>query len=349
MALLAGAYLSCWPVDAEPQAWTPPPSPPLEGSWKSTDQLSAIERRIEGEGVGPEDVAIDATGRVFTGFEDGRIVSFAPDGSDLRTLATLPGRPLGMEFDRSGQLIVADGRGGIVSVSPQGAVVSLVDAVQGEALVFADDLDIAQDGTIWFSEASRRFAVDEAPLDAVEGVPTGRLLAYDPRTRQTEVHLRELRYANGVSVAPGDAFVVVAETFGYRVTRLWLAGPRQGEVDRFAEGLPGLPDNVQFDDDGNLWVALVKERSGVLDTISESPGLRKVLFRLPRAWVPVPSPIAWVAVFDPSGSVRHSLRGETNFGDITSAYPHADTLWLGSLTMTAVGSVPRPRVVAAGG
>lgn len=340
---VATLYLACWPIDAQPQGWTPPPGVAREGSWAPNDALASPTRHVEGEGIGPEDLTFDDEGHVYTGLADGRILRAAPDGSKPYTFATLnEGRPLGMAFAPDGDLIVADGHGGIVAVDPQGQVRDVVTEVDGEPLLFADDVDVAADGTIWFSEASRRFDVEHAPLDAVEGVPTGRLIAFDPASGATKVHLEALRYANGVSLGPDDAYVLVNETFGYRIARLWLTGPQAGSHDLFVEGLPGLPDNVHVDEEGNAWVALIKDRSAILDAISPYPGLRAVLFRLPEAWLPVPPPIAWVAVFDANGVLRTQLRGEGTFGDVTTAKPHGERLWLGSLSMNALASVERP-------
>lgn len=338
VALLGLAYLSCAPVDAEPSAWDPP-APISLGEPK----LAAVTLHHEGLGVGPEDVAVDETGRVYTGYEDGRIVRFTPGVGQPEVFASLPeGRPLGMEFDDAGRLIVADGRSGVLAVDKSGAVTTLLSEIEGEPLLFADDVDIAPDGTIWFSEASTRWSVSDSTLDAIEGVPTGRLISFHPEHGEPTVHLRDLRYANGVAVTPDGHAVLVAETFGYRVTRLWIDGPKRGEVDRLVDALPGMPDNVQTDAEGRVWVALIKERSGLLDALYPWPRVRKVLFRIPHAWLPVPPPIVWFAVYGPDGTRLGSYRADDGFGDVTSVTPHGADLWLGSLSMDALGHVPRP-------
>ncbi len=335
--MLGLGYLACAPVDAEPMGWDPPPASDL-----GEPSVASVTLHLKGEGVGPEDVAVDRAGRVYTGYEDGRIVRFEPGVGKLEVFASLPqGRPLGMEFDGEGRLIVADGRGGIVAVDEDGVATTLLSEVEGEPLLFTDDLDIAPDGTIWFSEASRRWSVSDSTLDAIEGVPTGRLISFHPERSETTVHLRGLRYANGVAVTPDGQAVLVAETFGYRVTRLWIGGSKRGEVDRFVDALPGMPDNVQTDEHGRVWVALIKERSGLLDALYPWPGVRKVLFRIPHAWLPVPPPVVWFAVYAPDGALLRSYRADDGFGDVTSVTPHGESLWLGSLSMDALGHVHR--------
>ena len=74
-------YLLFWPVTIDPQAWTPPEAPELTGVYEVNSRLIGVERLGEGAGVGPEDVAIDRQGRIYGGFEDGRVVRLQPDGT----------------------------------------------------------------------------------------------------------------------------------------------------------------------------------------------------------------------------------------------------------------------------
>ena len=67
------AYLSFAPVDIEPAAWQPQPPPSSEtGPYARNDLLKGIECIAVGSGKGPEAIAFDAQGRVYTGFVDGR-------------------------------------------------------------------------------------------------------------------------------------------------------------------------------------------------------------------------------------------------------------------------------------
>ena len=157
---------------------------------------------------------------------------------------------------------------------------TLTDRVGDSPLVFVNHLDIADDGTIWFSDSSQRFK-GNALLEMMEGSATGRLLSYDPRTGKTNVHLDGLRFANGVSVGPDDEFVLVSESLAARVTRLWIRGPRHGEIDTFIEGLPGYPDNIAYNDSGLFWIALPTQRLETWERLAKRPVLRAMLMRLP--------------------------------------------------------------------
>jgi hypothetical protein len=66
-------------------------------------------------GRGPEDVAIDSLGRIYGGMEDGRIIRFQSDGSHPEVFADTKGRPLGLDFDKAGNLVVCDAYKGLHS------------------------------------------------------------------------------------------------------------------------------------------------------------------------------------------------------------------------------------------
>ena len=128
---VALAYLLLAPVPIAPAAWTPPVSPGLTGPYQQNTRLSPVQRLSLGDGHGPEDVALDAEGKIYAGFEDGRIVVLKPDGTEPRVFANTGGRPLGLIFDQQGNLIVADAIKGLLSVSKAGEVKVLATEAEG--------------------------------------------------------------------------------------------------------------------------------------------------------------------------------------------------------------------------
>src|SRR6185503_20977017 len=135
------AYLLFAPVPITPGAWTPPPAPGLTGQYERNSRLSTVQRLSLGEGHKPEDVAIDADGKIYAGFEDGRIMVLQPDGTQPRVFANTGGRPLGLVFDRDGNLIVADAIKGLLSVNKAGEITLLAGEADGEKFSCLNDLD----------------------------------------------------------------------------------------------------------------------------------------------------------------------------------------------------------------
>jgi len=336
------AYLLWWPIPISPVAWSLPPNPGLTGAFEKNDVLAELQV-IALDGDGPEDLTMGTDGFLYTGVEDGRIIRFHPDdAANASTFVNTGGRPLGLQFDAHGNLIVADIHRGLLLVAPDRTLTVLTDSVDGSHLGLVNGLDIAGDGTIWFSDATQR-SKGNAMLDYLEGIASGRLLSYNPETKITKVHLTELRFANGVALGPDDAFVLVNETLGARVTRLWLAGPRMGQQDRFIDALPGHPDNISYNDAGMFWLAMPMARVPAFEALTDNPRLRAALMRLPQMWSADVEPVAWVIGVDAGGNMRHNLQDwGGNFPAVTSVNEFDGVLYLGSIEASGIGYLPVP-------
>jgi len=336
------AYLFLWPVPLRPVAWEAPQAPPLEGVYAPNKQLAALARMGEGVGVGPEDVAVAPTGEIFVGYEDGRIVRFDAGGQNPAVLADTGGRPLGLDFDPDGRLVVADGYKGLLRVSMSGSVETLVTQADGVPFSFTNDVDVAPDGTIYFTDASHKFGpAAKARDDLLEHGGYGRLLSHDPVTGHTTALLDGLQYANGVAVAPDGRSVLVVQTGKYDITRYWLEGERAGTAEVFIDNLPGIPDGLSSNGRDTYWLALFTTRNPVLDALSDWPSLRKVAYRLPAFLQPKPAPYAFVLGLSLDGEVVHNLQhpGPDSFHPVTSVEEAGGRLYLGSLERDAFGAL----------
>lgn len=342
---LAVLYLLVWPVPIDPEVWTPPAPPALEGDYAPNTYLADAERLDLPSGFGPEDVAVDSLGRIYGGLQDGRVLRMASDGSAVETFADTGGRPLGLAFDRAGNLLVADAFKGLLSIAPDGTIDVLVTEAGGVPFRFTDDLDVGPDGTVYFSDASSKYDQHHYKLDLFESRPNGRLLAYDPVTGATRVLLSDLYFANGVAVSPDGAFVLVNETSRYRVRRYWLAGAQSGTSEVFIDNLPGFPDGISSNGAGVYWVALASPRNALIDRLGPRPFARKVVTRLPSFVQPAPERYGFVLGLDAEGRVVHNLQNPSGkpFAVITSVEQVGGMLYLGSLTEPALARIAAPR------
>lgn len=344
LAVLIGGllvYLLAWPVPVTPTAWTPPAAPALAGVYAPNSKLAAIERLDVG-GFGPEDVAIAADGRIYAGLGDGRVMGLQIDGTHPEVFANTQGRPLGLAFDAAGNLIVADAIKGLLSIDREGKVATLSTGAAGVPFHCTNDLDIAADGTIYFTDASSKFGLEELKADIVEHRGNGRLLAYDPRTKTTRVVLANLCFANGVAVSPDGSFLLVVETGAYRVHRVWLNGTRQGQSDLFIDNLPGFPDGISSNGRDTFWLALVTPRDKILDRLMPHPFLRKAVLRLPSFLQPAIKRYGFVLGMDASGKVTHNLQDPSPqcFAQIANVVEHKEALYFGSIGEAAIGRLP---------
>lgn len=343
VVLAGSAYLLLAPVDIDPAVWNPPPAPALEGEYAINEQLAALERFGEDVGPKPEDVAIDSMGRIYGGYEDGRIVRFEPGLEQHHLFADTGGRPLGLAFDRFGNLIVADAVKGLLNIQPDATITVYSEEHGGRPFLFTDDVDIAKDGKIYFSDASDRFGFRNYVHDLMEHRPNGRLLVYDYVLKQTNLLVDNLYFANGVAVSHEQDFILVNETGKYRTLRYWLTGDKAGQTETFLDNLPGFPDGVSAGSNGIFWIAIASPRDPQLDAMLPSPFLRKVVMRLPSFLRPAPQRHSFVLGVDRDGTIVHNLQDPAGaYAPITSVEEHDGMLYFGSIIEDAFARIPVP-------
>jgi len=324
-------------VKIDPVVWKPPRAGARAKQTESAEPLPPLTL-LPLPGVGPEDVVIGCSGEVYTGLADGSIVRVDPESREVTTVGDTGGRPLGLEVLPDGRLLVCDSHRGLLRLDPAtGDVECLVESVGGQALMFASNVVAASDGTIYFTESSTRFHIEDWKAAIVEHQSDGRLFRLDP-DGTVEVLLDGLSFANGLVLTPDEAAVVVAETGRYQLTRLQLAGPRAGTKDVLIGNLPGSPDNLSIDGDGTIWVALASARDARLDRLLAAPPVvRQLVMAVPERLQPAVRRTVWVLGVDLSGRVVRDLQGSGGaFAMATGVVRQGDRLYLGSLIGSAV-------------
>jgi sugar lactone lactonase YvrE len=307
-------------------------------------------RLVDVGGEAPEDVLVDSAGRVYAGLADGRIVRVPADGGPVETVARTSGRPLGLEFLGTDELVVCASDAGLLAVTlADGRVRTLTDRVEGSRLGACNNAAVAGDGTVYFTDSSTRFPIPRWRADLVQRSRTGRLLRRDPSGTVTEL-LGGLEFSNGVALAADASYVAVAETALCRVHRVWLTGPLAGRSELFVDELPGYPDNISLGSDGLIWIALPSPRTALLTRVQRLPTPARALARrIPERLQPTPDPRVAVVAVDDDGRVVHHLSGEVpGFRLLTGVREAAGTLWFGSLAGQHVATVPRPADQPAG-
>ncbi len=313
----------------QPKAWRPPPAPGLLGVYERNDRLATAELWQVG-GAGPEDIAVDPDGHLYTGLEDGRILRLPPGGGEPELLADTGGRPLGLELHPDGGLVICDAERGLLFLAPVGELETLADGFEGERFKFTNNAAVAADGTIYFTDASRRYGIAAYKQDLLEHSGTGRLFARRPDGR-VDLLMEGLQFANGVTLDPEERYLLVAETGAYRIRRFWLTPDRPGQDEVFIDNLPGFPDNLSTGD-GIFWVAMPSPRDRVLDALLPWPWARHVVARMPDRFQPQPKRHGFVLGFDTAGKVVHNLQDPSGrVAMTTGARQHGGRLYVGSL------------------
>lgn len=330
------AYFLAWPVPVEPVSWQAPDDAGLVGAFAPNAVLSRARSIDLGEVNGHEDVAQAADGTLYATTHDGLILRIDATTGSVTRFARVAGRPLGIEVADDGSLLIANAYLGIQRVSPNGVVSPLLDAVDGHALIYANDLAVTSSGLIYFSEASMKFGArasggtyEGSLLDIMEHGGHGRVFSFDPSSGEIRVIVGDLDFANGVALTEDETALLIAETGSYRILRHWLGGPAAGNTEVIIDNLPGFPDNINRGAGGRFWIGLVAPRNRLLDSLSDKPMLRKVVQRLPGFLRPAAKDWSHVIAIDADGHVLASLQDPAaRYPMTTGACETADTLYI---------------------
>ncbi|GAY59152.1 hypothetical protein CUMW_192370 [Citrus unshiu] len=316
---------------------------------------------------GPESMAFDPLGRgPYTGVADGRILfwdglkwtDFAFTSNNRSELCNpkpiamsylknehICGRPLGLRFDKkTGDLYIADAYFGLMKVGPEGGVAtSLATEAEGVPLRFTNDLDIDDEGNVYFTDSSTNYQRRNFMQLVFSAEDTGRVLKYDPTTKQTTVLLRNLQFPNGLSLSKDKSFFVFCEGSVGRLHKYWLIGEKAGNLEAFAI-LPGYPDNVRTNEKGEFWVAIHCRRSLYSHLMALYPKIRHFVLKLPISakthyLIHVGGRLHAMAVkYSPEGKILQVL--EDSKGKVVKAISEVEEkdgkLWMGSVLMPFV-------------
>jgi sugar lactone lactonase YvrE len=318
-----------------PVRWTPPAAP-------AARQPQRIEvRTIALPGTGPEDALIDEDGSVLTGLLDGRILRVSADGSTISVLADTGGRPLGLEWLPDGKVLICDANRGLLTLDKDGRVTTLLAEIDGRPMKFCNNADILPDGTIYFTDSSTRFGVDEWMADLLEHSSTGSLYRLTPDGELTRLATNR-PFPNGVALSGDQNTLFFAETASYGLFKLDLT--TEDAEPELVTTIPGLPDNIARGSDGLIWVAVGSPRNTLLDfLLPKPPVLRKVVWGLPESLKPKAADIIEIQAYDDAGNLVHDLRGKhPDFRMPTGVRERDGKVWLSSIGTTHLATLDTP-------
>ncbi|KAA8541118.1 hypothetical protein F0562_025083 [Nyssa sinensis] len=274
----------------------------------SSTLVSAVSfKKLPLPAPGPESYAFDsACHGPYTGIADGRIVKYrgpktgfvdygftAPnrskqfcDGTNNTDLAPICGRPLGLGFYLpKKELYIADASYGLMVIGPNGgAATQLATGAEGVPFRLPDGLEVDQlTGFVYFTDASAVYNLSQVNQLVSNHDATGRLLRYDPKTKQVTVLLEGLSGPSGVAASKDSSYLIVVESVSSRIQKYWLKGPKANTAEVLLN-LTGSPDKIKRTARGDFWVAVtvqtpthalkgvrINEAGTILETLTFSP------------------------------------------------------------------------------
>ena len=300
----------------KPLAWQPQEKPAFEDAYKMNAELQNIEKIELGGWYGAEDIVRDKKGNLYTGvhkgpqdFSDGKILKISPKGK-VEVFYDAGSWVAGLHFDPEGNLIALSHREGLIRISPEKEVTLLANQDgKGRKFLIPNGLDLASDGSIYFSNTSYESAynIKYGRKLILEMRPNGGLYRYNSQTKLVETLIDTTYFGNGVVLAKDESFLLLTETTKYRVLKYWLKGEKTGETEVLINNLPGFPNGISIREDGTFWLGFTTARNDALDKIHPKRGMKKLVYALPEFLQPKQENFGMILNISETGEVLNAL------------------------------------------
>lgn len=337
--------LALLPGPIESERYTPGPR---RAPFPPNDLLArSCERISVGEIAHADKLLVDGRGRVYAGDDRGRIHVLVPepDGRYRREILAEPGGyPFELVFGPDGLLYGADHEGSHFRIEASGRITRL-PTLRGLATGTAG-LDVATDGTLYYGAHPASTPDELVFMEMLAAHRASELRSYDPATGEERVLAEGLFRPVGVELSTAEDFVAVAEFFANRVTRVWLSGPRAGEVDRLVEDLPGVVDGLGSDGAGTFYLTMPGYDPPILGWLHERPFVKDQLAKLLPVLMRIGATPAGgpglVLALDEEGQILRTFQDPAGsvVDTITAAEHHEGVLFVGSITGDWIARCP---------
>jgi gluconolactonase len=236
---------------------------PLDKRFRYRQGNAAIERIATGFrwAEGP---AYFRGGRylVWSDIPNNRMMRWLEDDGHVSVFRNPSNYSNGNTSDREGRLITCehDARR-VTRTEPDGTITVLIDSYQGKKLNAPNDVVVANDGGIWFTDPG--YGIDgtyEGHTDTAE-LPTN-VYRLDPKTGNATVVVGDFVRPNGLCFSPDEKRLYIIDSGathgGPAHIRVFDVNDNKltnGKV--FADNfLPGFTDGCRTDTDGNVWTSM---------------------------------------------------------------------------------------------
>lgn len=228
---------------------------------------------------------------------------------------------------------------GIVYASGKGPELALaaMNSKNSIDMPFCNDLAASDDGERIYFTAPYSYAGASMAGgtfgEAITLARNGLLWMFDRRRQVLSLVARDFNFIDGILVesrgAAREESVLITETTKFKIDRFFVSGPKAGTHEIVWENLPGMPDGMDRDSEGRIWVGLIKKRSGLISWAHRNPWIKNLFLNLPRWLLPVPKQTGILCLSaDASRPLFYAMHDGKVLQDISVVVLHKDKLYL---------------------
>lgn len=295
----------------EPRSVEPPNYDSFILEWNSKlTENSGLEYIQLNQIAGPESVAIDKNGLLYTGLSDGRIVeldplkkykmrqvlrfNMSPQCVDNNLLQiSFCGRFLQMRIANN-TLYALEASNGLYKINVAGSKTLLGPKKLNEINLFNGfAFDPKEPNLAYITVSSTKWGLQRIIWSIMDADNSGQLIALDIKTGKRVIVLDKLMTPNGIDVDAKRDQIIFSETTLSRISSISLKdvrtaiktakdGDKLTNIDRktLISIVPGTPDNViVHSDDVYIALPIIKQGKDLMDHLANKPSLRKAFGR----------------------------------------------------------------------
>ncbi len=206
---------------------------------------------------------------IWSDIPNNRILKWSAEDGSVTTWQSPSNFSNGHTLDNEGRIVqCSHGARAVLRVEHDGSVSTLVSHFGTGRLNSPNDVVVASDGAIWFSDPPYGILSNNEGYQAESELPGCFVYRFEPVSGRLDAVVTDMIYPNGLAFSPDETVLYVSDTSevpmgeaGQHHVRAYDLA-RGGDVPVvasnsriFADVRPGLPDGFRVDSNGNLYIS----------------------------------------------------------------------------------------------
>jgi len=202
---------------------------------------------------------------IWSDIPNNRQMRLLEDDGHLSVFRTPSYNSNGNTVDRQGRLITCQHSGRrVVRTELDGTITIIADSYNGKKLNSPNDVVVASDDTIWFTDPNYGIGGNYEGLKSPQEQEKRNVYRVDPRSGDIRVVVDDFVQPNGLAFSPDEKKLYIIDTGAteggpahIRVFDCDLGAAKLSNSKVFAEDFkPGFTDGVHTDVEGNVWCSM---------------------------------------------------------------------------------------------